>query len=56
MMPGMSGPDLAKKLTVQRTRLRVMMMTAYANGELLILNYGWHMVQKPSVAKVLVKR
>jgi two-component system cell cycle sensor histidine kinase/response regulator CckA len=56
MMPGMSGPDLAKKLMVQRTRLRVMMMTGYADGELLILNYGWHMVQKPSVAKVLSEK
>src|ERR1700674_5375538 len=40
-MKGMSGPDLAKKLMVQRTKLRIMMITFYASGELLILNYGW---------------
>jgi len=53
MMPGMSGPDLARKLMQQRQQLPVLMMTGYANGELLILNHGWHMVKAPSVAKVL---
>jgi two-component system cell cycle sensor histidine kinase/response regulator CckA len=53
MMPGMSGPDLAKQLMVQRRKLRVIMITAYASGEMLILNYGWHLVSKASVAKTL---
>jgi DNA-binding response OmpR family regulator len=56
MMPGMSGPDLAKKLMEQRTKLRVMMMTGYSNGQLLVLNYGWQMIQRPSVAKVLSEK
>jgi two-component system cell cycle sensor histidine kinase/response regulator CckA len=56
MMPGMSGPDLAKKLIAQRNKLRVMMMTGYADGELLVLNYGWHMIEKPSIAKVLSEK
>ena len=56
MMRGMSGPGLAKKLMVQRTQLRVMMITRYDNGELLILNYGWHMVPAMSVAKVLKEK
>jgi DNA-binding response OmpR family regulator len=56
MMPGMSGPDLARKLMEQRTKLRVMMMTGYADGELLVLNYGWHMIEKPSIAKVLTEK
>jgi DNA-binding response OmpR family regulator len=55
-MKGMSGPDLAKTLMAQRTKLRIMMIAVYASGDLLILNYGWHMVKKPFVAKVLCER
>src|ERR1700688_835383 len=43
MMPRMSGPDLAKKLVQERTGLRVMMMTGYTGGDLLVLNYGWQL-------------
>ncbi len=53
MMPGMSGPDLAKKLMEQRTEMRVMLMTGYADGELLILNYGWRLITKPFVPTLL---
>jgi DNA-binding response OmpR family regulator len=53
MMPGMSGPDLATKLVKQRTELRVMLMTGYAGGDLLILNYGWQLITKPCVPAVL---
>ena len=53
MMPGMSGPDLATKLVAQRTKLRVMLMTGYAGGDLLILNYGWHLIKKPFVPSLL---
>ena len=41
------------KLVAQRTKLRVMMMTGYPGGDLLLLNYGWHMLKKPFVATVL---
>jgi DNA-binding NtrC family response regulator len=53
MMPGMSGPDLADKLMEQRPKLRVMLMTGYNNGNLLVLNYGWYLVPRQSLAKVL---
>jgi CheY-like chemotaxis protein len=53
MMPGMSGPDLAAYLRTSRTNLRVMMMKGYANGDLLVLNYGWLFARQPSVAKIL---
>jgi two-component system cell cycle sensor histidine kinase/response regulator CckA len=53
MMPGMSGPDLAKKLVEQRAKLRVMLMTGYDGGDLLILNYGWHLITKPFVPTLL---
>jgi two-component system cell cycle sensor histidine kinase/response regulator CckA len=53
MMPGMSGPDLGNTLVEQRTKLRVMLMTGYADGDLLILNYGWHLIKKPFVPSLL---
>ena len=53
MMPGMSGPDLATKLVEQRTKMRVMMMTGYTGGDLLVLNYGWQLITKPFVPKLL---
>ena len=53
MMPKMSGPDLAAKLVEQRAKLRVMLMTGYAGGDLLILNYGWHLIKKPFVPSIL---
>jgi two-component system cell cycle sensor histidine kinase/response regulator CckA len=56
MMPEMSGPDLATKLVEQRNDLRVMMMTGYAGGDLLILNYGWQLITKPCVPKILLEK
>jgi two-component system cell cycle sensor histidine kinase/response regulator CckA len=53
MMPNMSGPELAEKLIAQRPELRVMMMTGYTGGNLLVLNYGWQLIEKPFVASVL---
>jgi len=53
MMPGMSGPDLANKLIEKRADLRVMCMTGYADGDLLLLNYGWHLIKKPFVSALL---
>jgi two-component system cell cycle sensor histidine kinase/response regulator CckA len=53
MMPRMSGPDLAKKLVKERAGLRVMMMTGYTGGDLLVLNYGWQLITKPFVATLL---
>jgi len=56
MMPGMSGPDLAKKLKVQRPTMRIILMSAYPDGALLVLNYGWHFIQKPFMPLALVGR
>src|ERR1700681_2121079 len=42
MMPDMSGPDLALKLKALRPEMRVMLMSGYPNGELLVLNNGWY--------------
>jgi len=46
-MPGTSGPDLGLALKKSRPDLRVMLMTAMADGDLLVLNYGWALIRKP---------
>jgi two-component system cell cycle sensor histidine kinase/response regulator CckA len=56
MMPGISGPDLAKKLKQQRPDMRIILMSAYPDGAMLVLNYGWHFIQKPFMPLALVGR
>jgi two-component system, cell cycle sensor histidine kinase and response regulator CckA len=56
MMPGISGPDLAKKLKEQRPEMRIILMSGYPDGGLLVLNYGWHFMQKPFMPRALVGR
>src|SRR5580704_10907765 len=56
VMPHMTGPDLAARLKVLRPDMRVMLMSGYPDGALLLLNYGWHFINKPFVAKVLLER
>lgn len=53
---GMSGPKLAKRLKERRPQLRVVLMAGYPGGALLVLNYGWHYIEKPFVASVLVSK
>jgi two-component system cell cycle sensor histidine kinase/response regulator CckA len=54
-MPEMSGPDLGEALKVTRPDIHVMLMSGGANGNLLVLNYGWAYMQKPFVAVKLVQ-
>src|SRR5579862_790151 len=54
-MPLMSGPDLGLALKKTRPDLHVMLMSGGANGNLLVLNYGWAFIQKPFVPAKLVK-
>ncbi len=54
-MPGMSGPDLGEILKKARPELPVMLMSGGANGNLLVLNYGWAYIQKPFVPEKLVR-
>ena len=51
----MSGPELGEALKKTRPDMRVMLMTGGANGNLLVLNYGWAFIQKPLVARKLVQ-
>jgi DNA-binding NtrC family response regulator len=54
-MPEMSGPDLGEALKKTRPDLHVMLMSGGANGNLLVLNYGWAFIQKPFVSIKLVQ-
>jgi len=51
-MPGMSGVDLATAMTIQRPRLKVLLMSGFLEG-MLLLNEGWHFLPKPFIASQL---
>ena len=53
---GMSGPKLAKKLRERRPQMRLMLMAGYPGGALLVLNYGWHYIEKPFLPSLLVSK
>ena len=55
-MKDMSGPALAKVLKDRRPQMRVMLMSGYPGGALLVLNYGWHYLEKPFVPAMLVNK
>jgi DNA-binding NtrC family response regulator len=54
-MPLMSGPVLGQTLKKARPELQVMLMSGGADGNLLVLNYGWAFIEKPFVPKKLVQ-
>ena len=54
MMPDMCGPDLADALKHRRPAMRVMLMSGYADGAMLVLNHGWHFIQKPFLPTALL--
>jgi len=51
-MPGMTGIDLATQITVQRPQIKVLMMSGFPGG-MLVLNEGWHFLPKPFIASQL---
>jgi len=51
-MPGMSGVDLATVMSMERHELKVLLMSGFTDG-MLILNEGWHFLTKPFVASQL---
>jgi two-component system cell cycle sensor histidine kinase/response regulator CckA len=51
-MPGMSGVDLATSMTLERPHLKVLLMSGFPAG-MLVLNEGWHFLAKPFVASQL---
>jgi DNA-binding NtrC family response regulator len=54
-MPGMSGPDVGEALKQVRPEMHVLFMSGYADGDLLVLDYGWAFIRKPFVPTKLVK-
>ena len=56
MTPDLMGTKLAQALKKRRPKMRIMLMSGYSGGELLILNYGWHFIQQPFLADALVGR
>ena len=47
-MAGMGGIELATKLTAQRPQIKVLLMSGFSEG-MLVLNEGWHFLAKPFV-------
>ena len=51
-MAGMSGIELATQVTAQRPKIKVLLMSGYPAG-MLILNEGWHFLAKPFIPSQL---
>jgi len=51
-MPRISGIELATKISIGRPEIKVLMMSGFAGGT-LVLNEGWHFLPKPFVASQL---
>jgi DNA-binding NtrC family response regulator len=54
-MQGMSGPDLGEALKKARPDMHVMLISGGANGNLLVLNYGWAYIQRQFLPMKLVQ-
>lgn len=54
-MPLMNGPELGETLQKTRRDIRVMFMSGSIGGSLLVLNYGWAMIEKPFVPTKLLE-
>ena len=51
-MPGKSGVVLATEMTRERPKLKVLMMSGFNDG-MLVLNEGWHFLAKPFIPSQL---
>jgi len=51
-MPGMSGVDLATEITRERPEIKVLLMSGFPGG-MLVLNEGWHFLAKPFIPSQL---
>jgi DNA-binding response OmpR family regulator len=52
-MPGMSGIDVATQMTSKRPHLKVLLMSGFTDG-MLVLNEGWHFLPKPFIPSQLL--
>jgi two-component system cell cycle sensor histidine kinase/response regulator CckA len=53
-IPGTTGPDLANRFKETRPELRVILMSGYADEDLLTLAYGWRFLCKPFLPATLI--
>jgi two-component system cell cycle sensor histidine kinase/response regulator CckA len=51
-MSGMTGVELATKITAQRPEIKVLLMSGFTGG-MLVLNEGWHFLPKPFISSQL---
>lgn len=51
-MPGLTGMELGTKITLERPDIRVMLMSGFTSG-MLVLNEGWHFLHKPFIPSQL---
>jgi CheY-like chemotaxis protein len=51
-MPGLTGVDLATRMTIDRPDLKVLLMSGFPEG-MLVLNEGWHFLAKPFISSQL---
>lgn len=51
-MPAMSGIELATQMCIERPTLKVLMMSGFTAG-MLVLNEGWHFLAKPFIPSQL---
>ena len=51
-MTGMTGIELATQITAQRPQLKVLLMSGFSGG-MLVLNEGWHFLPKPFIPSQL---
>jgi len=54
-MPLMNGPELGETLQKARRDIRMMFMSGTVGGSLLVLNYGWALIEKPFVSARLLQ-
>jgi len=52
-MAGMTGIELATQITAQRKEIKVLLMSGYPAG-MLVLNEGWHFLPKPFIPSQLL--
>ena len=52
-MAGMTGMELATQITAHRPKIKVLLMSGYPAG-MLVLNEGWHFLAKPFVSSQLL--
>ena len=52
-MPALSGIDLANQITHDRPEIKVLLMSGFPEG-MLVLNEGWHFLAKPFIPSQLL--